>query len=217
MAPQFRRLSIAMHKPNKNMKMISKSFLAGLFRSSYFRLMLALLPMLAAGCAGTFREVRTVSPGRAPAERPTVLVLGEIGFTDASVTAADKEVYRLKFQEGLEAWFGKTNIFESVVLSSPGVTPHGIILSGTITEVNKGSEAARFWVGMGAGQSRIQGKFEIKDAAGNSLTQFTARRSYLGGLGIGGAGMVSMDELASRLGKTVAETVTQWLHGQKVE
>ena len=105
----------------------------------------------------------------------------------------------------------------SKISSSTNVNSHGIILSGIITEVNKGSEAARLWVGMGAGQARIQGKFELKDAAGNSLTQFTARRSYLGGLGSGGAGMVSMDDLASRLGKTVAETITQWLHGQKVE
>jgi hypothetical protein len=133
------------------------------------------------------------------------------------VTATDKEVFRLKFQEGVEGWFGKTNIFESVVLSSTNATPHGIVLSGTVTEVNKGSEAARFWVGMGAGQERIQGKFEIRDAAGKSLIQFTARRSYLGGVGIGGAGMISMDELASRLGETVAETVAKWLDGQKVE
>ena len=177
---------------------MAEPFLAGFFRSSSFRLMTALLAILTAGCAGTFHEVRTVSSGQPPAERPTVLVLGEIGITDTNVTAADKEVYRLKFQAGLEAWFDKTNIFESVISSSTNVNSHGIILSGTITEVNKGSEAARLWVGMGAGQARIQGKFELKDAAGNSLTQFTARRSYLGGLGIGGAGMVSMDELAAR-------------------
>ena len=199
------------------MKTILKPFRAGWSRASSLWLMLALLPILTAGCAGTFQEVRALAPGRPPAERPTVLVLGEVRIADDTVTATDKEVYRLKIQEGIQAWFAKTNLFASVVLSTNEVGLRSIVLSGTVSEVNKGSEAERFWVGMGAGQARIQGKFEIKDAAGQSLTRFTARRSYLGGLGIGGAGMINMDELASRLGETVAETVTKWLQGQKVD
>ncbi len=190
---------------------------ASWFRLSFAWLALAMLPVLGAGCAGTFHEVRVLSPGMAPAERPQVLVLGNVEVTDTNVTATDKEVYRLKFQAGVEGWFGKTNIFESVVLSGTNAIPNSIILSGTITEVNKGSEAERFWVGMGAGQARVQGEFEIKDAAGQSLTRFAARRSYLGGVGIGGAGMIGMDELTSRLGVTVAETVAKWVRGQKVE
>jgi hypothetical protein len=177
---------------------------------------LALLPILAAGCAGTFHEVRTLSPGRTSAEPPTALVLGEVQIADARLSGTEKELYRLKFRQGVEAWFAKTNVFESV-LSGTNVPPRSIVLSGTIGEVEKGSAAARFWVGMGAGQARIQGEFEIKDAAGQSQTRFTARRSYLGGTGIGGSNMLSMDELTFRLGQTVAETIFRWLHGQKLE
>ena len=165
---------------------------------------------------GTFHEVKTLSPGRTPAEPPTALVLGDVQIADARLTAGEKELYRLKFRQGVETWFAKTNAFESV-LSGTNVPPRGIVLSGTISEVEKGSAAARFWVGMGAGQARIQGEFEIKDAAGQSHVRFTARRSYLGGTGIGGAGMLSMDELTFRLGQTVAETIFRWLHGQKLE
>jgi hypothetical protein len=179
-------------------------------------LALALLPILAAGCASTFHEVRTLSSSRKPAESPTVLVLGEMQIADARLTGTEKELYRLKFQQGVEAWFAKTNVFESV-LRGTNLPSHCIVLSGTINEVEKGSAAARFWVGMGAGQSRVQGEFEIKDAAGQSQVRFAARRSYLGGSGMGGADMLSMDELTFRLGQTVAETIFKWLHGQKLE
>jgi hypothetical protein len=172
--------------------------------------------MLAAGCAGTFHEVRTLSPGRPAAERPAVLVLGQVQIADARLSATEKELYRIKFQQGVEAWFAKTNTFESV-LSGTNVPPRSIVLSGTINEVEKGSGAARFWVGMGAGQARVQGEFEIKDAAGQSLTRFAARRSYLGGTGIGGGDMLSMDELTFRLGQTVAESIFKWLQGQQLE
>lgn len=164
----------------------------------------------------TFHEVRTLSPGRAPADPPTALVLGEVQIADARLSGVEKEVYRLKFRQGLEAWFAKTNVFESV-LSGTNVPPRSIVLSGTIGEVEKGSAAARLWVGMGAGQARIQGEFEIKDAADQSQIRFAARRSYLGGTGIGGSDMLSMDELTFRLGQTVAETIFKWLHGQKLE
>ena len=178
---------------------------------------LALLPILAAGCAGTFHEARTLSSGQLPAERPTVLVVGEVEITDTNITATDKEVYRLKFQDGLKQWFDKTNTFQSVVFSSTNTATNSITLSGTITEVNKGSEAARFLVGMGAGQERIQGEFVIKDPAGQTLIQFTERKSYLGGWGIGGADFLSLDQLTFRYGEAVAENISKWLHGQKLE
>lgn len=199
------------------MKNSSVSSLASWCRLSSGLLAMAVLPILAAGCAGTFHEVTTLSSGQLPAERPTVLVLGGVQITDANLTATDMEVYRLKFQEGVEGWFSKTNTFRSVVVGSTNITPNSIILSGTITEVNKGSQAARLLVGMGAGQERIQGEFEIKDAGGQSLIRFTERKSYLGGLGIGGGDFLSMDELTFRYGEAVAESISNWLHGKKLE
>jgi len=198
------------------MKTISTRLLS-LWRYGSFRWFgLVLLPLVAAGCAGTFHEVRTLSTSRQPAEKPSTLVLGDVQLSDARLLAAEKELYRLKFQQGVEVWFAKTNVFDSVI-SGTNVPPRGIVLSGTITEVEKGSSAARFWVGMGAGQERVQGEFEIKDAGGQNLARFSVRRSYLGGTGIGGGDMLSMDELTFRLGQTVAETVCKWLHGEKLE
>ena len=202
------------HKLVKNSPILS---LASWCRWSSSLLATAVLPILAAGCAGTFHEVKTLSSGQLPAARPTVLVLGDIQITDTNLTMTDIKVYQLKFQEGVEAWFGKTNTFKSVVAGSTNMTPNSIVLSGTITEVNKGSQAARLFVGMGAGQERIQGAFEIKDAGGQSLIRFTQRKSYLGGLGMGGADFLGMDELTFRYGEAVAESISSWLHGKKLE
>jgi hypothetical protein len=116
----------------------------------------------------------------------------------------------------VQDWFSKNINFKSVIVST-NLPPQSVVLSGTITEVNKGSGAERFWIGMGAGQARIQGAFEIKNPEGSSLFQFSARRTYLGGAGIGGAGILSMEELTSRLGETVAKSVAEWLNGQKLE
>ena len=179
-------------------------------------LAIALLPVLGAGCAGTFQEVKALSPQKALASRPTALVIGHVEITDARVTGAEKELYRLKFQQGVEAWLSKTNAFESII-SGTNVPPQSVVLTGTINEVNPGNAAARFWVGMGAGQARIQGDFDIKDATDQSLEKFTARRSYLGGIGGGGLDMIKMDDLMFRLGQTVGESINKWLHGQKLD
>lgn len=179
-------------------------------------LALALLVALASGCAGTFHEVRPLSSGKPPAERPTALVLGTVAVTDTRLTQAERELYALHLLQGAEAWLARTNTFASVTRGTQAPAG-GLLLGGTLTEVEKGSSAARFWVGMGAGQARIQGEFELKDASGQSLVRFSARRSYLGGSGIGGIDTLSMEELASRLGQTVAETAEKWVKGQKVE
>lgn len=139
-------------------------------------------------------------------------------IAESRLSATEKEVHRLKFRQGVQEWFSKTNVFETIVVDSgTNPPPHSIVLGGTIQEVEKGSGAARFWVGMGAGQARVSGEFEIKDAAGNNLTRFMANRTYLGGSGIGGGTMLSMEELTFRLGQTVAETTWKWIQGRKIE
>jgi hypothetical protein len=105
------------------------------------------------------------------------------------------------------------------VLTAPDATPPGnsVVVVGTITEIDKGSAALRVLVGMGAGQAKAKGEFELRRPDGMTLTKFTARRSYLGGVGIGGAGLLDMEQLVGRLGETIAETTSKWLRGEKIE
>ena len=80
--------------------------------------------------------------------------------------------------------------------------PGSAVLVGTITEVAKGSSALRFFVGMGAGQAKVKGSFEIRGPNGESYVRFTSHESYLGGAGIGG-GVLDLEDLLKSFGETV--------------
>ena len=91
------------------------------------------------------------------------------------------------------------------------------MLSGKITEVNKGSEALRWIVGFGAGRARVSGSFTISNTIGETLAKFDALEAYAGGLGIGGPGFLDTEDLMRRFGKTIAEKTVQWSRGEKIE
>ena len=91
------------------------------------------------------------------------------------------------------------------------------VVSGRITEIDKGSAAARILIGFGAGRAKARGEFAIRDPAGNTLAQFGAVESYSGGAGIGGWTMIQMEELLQRLGASTAETVVRWSKGEDLK
>ena len=168
--------------------------------------------LLSAGC--TFATVKPETMFDPPKERPTVLVLGEI-------VVADKlwETYRLHFLRGAEGWLRRNpTSFKDVLVQRPALLPVGsAVLVGTITEMEKGSAALRFFVGMGAGQAKVKGVFEIQGPNGQSHVRFISQEKYLGGAGIGGAGILDLEDLLQRFGETVAETVAKWFRGEPLE
>jgi hypothetical protein len=99
----------------------------------------------------------------------------------------------------------------------PETAPDSVVLRGTITEVDKGSAVLRFLIGMGAGQAQVKGAFEIARPDGAVLASFTARESYLGGAGIGGAGLLDTDDLIRRFAETVAKTTRDWARGESIK
>ena len=65
--------------------------------------------------------------------------------------------------------------------SSKGV----LLVSGEVVEMNPGSRAARYWVGFGAGKSRVEVRGEVTDAAtGAVLLKFTHAKAS--GVGVAG-------------------------------
>lgn len=60
-----------------------------------------------------------------------------------------------------------------------------LIVRGKVTQMNPGSQALRYWVGFGAGQSRVEISGEVLDAASNTvLARFAhARSSGIGAFG----------------------------------
>ncbi|HEY7519599.1 MAG TPA: DUF4410 domain-containing protein [Methylomirabilota bacterium] len=178
-------------------------------------LILALsLVLVASGC--TFRSVKpTLGDATGPASQPraTSLVVGEIKTGDPLW-----ETYRLHVTRGITDWYGR-NAQDLKVLTAkpPDASPGTVVLIGTITNVDKGNTALRWIVGMGAGQAKVNGDFEIQSLEGVPLVKFSARESYLGGAGIGGAGFLDMEDLVKRFAETVAETTLKWSRGQSID
>lgn len=166
---------------------------------------------LAAGC--TFGGVTPISVAPSPTTRPTTLVIGEIQTANVAWAAAP-----LHFRGRAYDWLAKNPSFDKVLTEPPGEPiPESITLTGTITELDEGSAALRLFVGMGAGQAQAKGEFRILGSDGTELVRFQARRSYLGGAGIGGAGFLDMDELVRRLAETVAEMTVNWSRGEPLD
>lgn len=186
-------------------------------RTIMFVLMTTTVAVLT-GCVSTFKEVKPLSVGPPPKQRPAVLALGDIKVTDARLSEADQKVMVHAFDLGVEKWCAEHKAFEvRRDVSTTNVPPGAIVLNGTITEIEKGSAAARFWVGMGAGQQRIAGEFAINGTDGTKLMAFAARKSYLGGQGIGGWDMMKLEDLVDQLGQLVAQSTDKWLRGEKLD
>jgi hypothetical protein len=169
-----------------------------------------LLSTVLVGC--TFSGVKPELAGTPPPQPPKALVVGDVTVTDKLW-----DTYRLHFARGVSDWLKRNGGFETVYEERPAVVPEGsIVLMGRITEIDKGSAVARALVGMGAGQAQVKGSFEIQDPAGTVLATFSARESYLGGAGMGGFGMLDMEDLVKRFAETVAETTRNWARGEKI-
>jgi hypothetical protein len=202
-------------KGNQNMQQrIIPNVRMGLFGSTF----LAMVVLAATGCTSTFKEVNTLAVSPAPKEKPAVLALGEVKITDPRFSGSEQTLMLHAFQLGVEEWCAKNKSFEvqpqSALTNGPA---NAIVLSGNITEIEKGSAAARFWVGMGAGQARVRGEFALHAGDGAQLASFKARSSYLGGNGIGGWDMMKIQDVVGRLGEVVAEMSYKWSQGQKLE
>jgi hypothetical protein len=71
-----------------------------------------------------------------------------------------------------------------VSVSSSGVNPGGkvVVLRGTVVEMNPGSRAARYWVGMGAGSAGTRVSGDVTDGqTGRTLLRFKHGRVASGG------------------------------------
>ncbi|HYM04631.1 MAG TPA: DUF4410 domain-containing protein [Stellaceae bacterium] len=123
------------------------------------------------------------------------------------------------FRRGFRDEMKKDPAFVSVLEDDPPqpVPASMLIISGKITEVDRGSTAARFLIGFGAGREIARGTFEVRNADGVVLARFESRKAYNGGAGIGGLDMVSVEDLVQKLGEETAATVSRWYKGEPLE
>lgn len=163
------------------------------------------------GCTGT-----TVLPNvahQAVTKKYSTVAIGDI-------TASDElwHSYAIEIHRALATELAESKSFSQVQDPAPApLSIDALVISGHITDVDKGSAAARWIVGFGAGRAHMTAEFELKDGGGNHIGTYSVRKTYAGGAGIGGAGLLDMDDIAEKLGKAAAESLANWAKTGKFE
>jgi hypothetical protein len=163
------------------------------------------------GCTGT-----TVLPS--VAHQDAVKKYSTVAVGD--ITGSDElwHNYAIEIHRALATELTESKSFSQV--QDPAPRPPSIdalVISGHITDVDKGSAAARWIVGFGAGRAHMTAEFELKDGGGNRIGTYSVRKTYAGGAGIGGPGFLDMDDLAGKLGKAAGESLANWEKTGKLE
>ncbi len=157
----------------------------------------------------------TITPEvvNAPSRDYDKVVIGDIG--------ADDELWETQLpylRKGIAEKLREDEKFAEVFDPTPEAVPEdAIVISGQVSEIEKGSKALRFIIGFGAGRAKAAGLFSIHDAQGTILARFESRKAYSGGAGIGGFDMLDMDEIMEELGKETALSIIRWAKGESLE
>lgn len=141
--------------------------------------------LLFAGC--TWSNVSTLNPQ--PSDPPKyVLLLGSIDspqHREYSDHRASWWQHQPAFETGVRDWLTRNRpdwtfaVLNDRLLPSP-LGPGHVVLTGRITTITYGIPALRTLIGMGAGQERVSGDFEVRTFDGRVLAQFHARSSREG-------------------------------------
>jgi hypothetical protein len=172
-------------------------------------LLAALLTALSA-CTTTTIKPATVQK---PAEHYQNIAVGEVAAKDVLWNA-----YAIQLRRGLIAALIKSKKFAQVLDPAPQpLPPSTVLVTGQVTEADKGDEALRWIIGFGAGRAHVTGDFQLVDGANNTIAHFSTRKAYSGGAGIGGAGFVDMDDLAKQAGEETAAAIAKWSETGELE
>lgn len=102
--------------------------------------------------------------------------------------------------------------FSNVVLGngeeSAASSPY--LLSGRFTVLNPGSQAARAWIGFGAGESRVCVEGRLADGSDTTLGTFSHCRKGLGW----GKSDNQVEASATRIGDSIALFMLEWANGE---
>jgi hypothetical protein len=167
--------------------------------------------LLGAGCTTV-----TVTPGTGTS-LPPALAQSYRAVVLGAVDANQPEFAYLVpfFREGFVRRLNELKAFDSV--SDNAVTPPGpgtLIVTASLTDVDKGDAVLRFLVGMGAGREHAAALIIAKSNDANTLGTFEVRKAYSGGAGIGGATLLEIDDLVKQVGEQAAQSLVDWSQGK---
>lgn len=183
-------------------------------------LILALAILLAAGCAtgrprgfisssqgmqsGFGLDKVYLAPGAQFSRYPNLTVEVVNKAPTSSLGDPKTQLLIQKFQDELVARIRKTGVFQQVAKAGSGETP-SLIFRVFVTALDPGSQAMRFWVGMGAGSARVEMEGEALDPSTNeSLFRFADARAGDDIAGVFGSEDLMDDDLSAQA-KKIAE------------
>ena len=151
---------------------------------------------------------------QAPPASPAVIAVGPIQAKDDALWHG----YATLERRGLLEQLGKLRGPGHVMDLPPGapVPAESLLVSGELTEFDKGNIALRWIIGFGAGRSRAVSALQLQDPNAAVLMRFTITKEYAGGAGIGGADLIDADTLARQLGEKAADAIDSWLRTGKL-
>ena len=171
---------------------------------------IALALLLAAGCTNS--TLVSDSRPQPPASKYGSIVVGDVAAS-APEAASLAPYFRTGFLAQIRKEAGVTE-----VIDNPSATPAngGLKFTGDLTGVDLGNAAARIIIGFGAGAQQLSGRFQMRSATNDLVGQFEARESYAGGIGIGGASVLSIQEIGQKFGEATARNVGRWMRGESL-
>jgi len=162
--------------------------------------------LLLAAC--TSNQIQTTE-SKAPARKYATVVVG-----DVTSTKPELQAYALWFRNALVQQLQLEQPFVTVIDPASPTPADGFRVTGELTEIDFGNTAARVIIGFGAGSQQVKGNFTLSEASGEALTRFSSSESYAGGAGIGGANLLSLEELCARFGKSTGQALARFARGE---
>jgi hypothetical protein len=120
----------------------------------------------------TWSSVRSLDT-RPPASPTHLLLLGRVDMPKdpfRSESKASWSQHQLHFEKGIREWLARNRsdwAVASLDERQPAVPlpPGSVVLTGSITSMSYGIPALRYWIGMGSGQEKVAGDFELYAAS----------------------------------------------------
>jgi len=157
-------------------------------------------------CGCTFSSVRPESQSLVATKSYTVAIVGPVTGTDVLWNS-----YAIEMRRQLITALRESHVFTQVLDETPAAPPpQSAYVTAQIIDVHKGSAVARVLVGFGAGRAYMTADVQVKDPSGAQLYEAAVKKTYAGGLGIGGAGLVDMDDMSQKLGDETAVAIEKW-------
>lgn len=159
----------------------------------------------------------TITPESAPPPPTVAQTYRNVALGTVDATQPEFAYLVPFFREGFVRRLKELNAFDSVTdnpSTPPAPAPGTLVVTATLTDVDKGNVALRFFIGMGAGREHATTHLIVKSTDGNTLGAFDVRKAYSGGAGIGGVSFLDIDDLMTQVGEQAAQSLVDWSKGQ---